>query len=191
MANGNRGVTNYMKYRNNLRNISKTLMLCIFIISVLLGCNQIKSENSKTNTINNNNQEKPNKLLENSYNGEWQQIARLRYIKGTIVSLVQSLDGRYILNLKVEFNFHSETDPVGSPDYPFKIGNVVEFTLKDKPKVNLSDNERIIVYQGQVTTDGKNDFLGADIKYYEKQGKYFDINGKEIIVPPQDYPSSL
>lgn len=191
MVNGNRGFTNYMKYRSNLRNISKTLILCIFIISVLIGRNQIKSVNNKTNTIKNNNQEKPNKLLENSYNGEWQQISRLRYIKGTIVSFEQSLDGRYILNLKVEFNFHSETDPVGSLDYPFKIGNVVEFTLKDKPKVNISNNERIIIYQGQVTTDGKNDFLGADIKYYEEQGKYFDKNGKEIILPPQDYPSRL
>ncbi len=39
---------------------------------------------------------------------------------------------------------------------------------------------RIIIYQAQVTANGKDNFLGADIKYYEEKGKYFDMNGKEI-----------
>lgn len=95
------------------------------------------------------------------------------------------------LNLKVKVNYHSETDPVGNPNFPFKIGDTVEFTLKDKPEINLSTNKRIIIYQGEITTDGKNDFLGADIKCYEEEGKYFNMNGKEITLPPHDYPNSI
>lgn len=122
---------------------------------------------------------------------EWHSISKLRYIQGTIVSLKQSSEGKFILNLKVEVNYHSETDSIGSLDFPFKIGEVVEFTLKYKPEISLSNNKRIIIYEGQITTDGKNDFLGADIKYYEEEGKYFNMTGKEINLPPQDYPISL
>ncbi|WP_325390154.1 hypothetical protein [Desulfitobacterium sp.] len=179
---------------------SLTIIITGIILSGLTGCNgnteKIVSTNPQVvgSTVENDDnvnlkQEQSNKALENTYNGEWHSISRLRYIKGTIVSLKQSSEGKYILNLKVEFNYHSETDPVRG-DFPFKIGEVVEFTLKDKPKIALSNNKRIIIYQGQITTDGKNDFLGADIKYYEEKGKYFDMTGKEINLPPHDYPSS-
>ena len=91
----------------------------------------------------------------------------------------------------MEYNYHSGTDPVESLDYPFKIGDIVEFKLKYKPEISLSNNQRIIIYQGQITTDGKKYFLGADVKYYEEKGEFFDMTGKEINLPPQDYPSSL
>lgn len=178
---------NYMKYENNSRSVFKILIIAALIIPALAGCSQIRG----TNTIKINKQEQTHKLSINKYNADWQLIGRLRYVRGTIISLKQSSDGRYTLNIKIEFNYHNQADPVDSSDYPFKTGDAVEFVLKDKPKVNLSNGDRIIIYEGQATKDGKNDFLGADIKYYEKQGKYFDMDGNEINLPPQDYPSSL
>lgn len=180
-----------MKHRNNLIRVSKTIILCTFMISVLIGCNK----NTIPNYQNSNTVTKDNSLVQSkqeiTYDGKWKFIARPRYIKGTMVSLKQSSNGPYILNLKVELNYHSGTDPVDRSDYPFKIGEVVEFMLKDKPKINLSNNKRVIIYQCQITTDGKNDFLGADIRYYENEGKYFDMNGNVANLPPEDYPSSM
>ncbi|MDF2881795.1 MAG: hypothetical protein K0R54_2352 [Clostridiaceae bacterium] len=180
-----------MKYENNLKNFFKTFILAASIVSILAGCSQVKPESSKDNTIKNNEQKQTNESLVNTNNENWQVVGKLAYVRGTIVSLKQSSDGKYKLNLKVEFNYKAGTDAVDNLDYPFKVGTTAEFVLKNKPKVNLSTNDRIIIYEGQVTADGKSDFLGADIKYYEKQGKYFDMNGMEIKLPPQDYPNSL
>lgn len=172
-----------MKQGNKFIKISKVLVICTLIISVLFSYNQV---NSKATVIN-----KTNKSIQNTYNKGWQLISRARYIKGTIVSLKKSSNGKYILNLKVEVNYHSKADPVESLNFPFKIGNVVEFVLKDKPKINLSNGKRIIIYQGQITTNEKDNFLGANIKYYEYKHEYFDMNGKKVTLPPKDYPNSL
>lgn len=125
-----------------------------------------------------------------SSNEKWQLISRARYIQGTVAGL-GSEDGRYILSLNVEINFHSDTDPVDDINYPFKTGEVVKFVLKNKPEIDLKNSSRVIIYEGQVTTNGKDSFLGADIKYYEDNGKYYDTNGKEISLPPKDYESGL
>lgn len=196
-----------MKYKKSSKNFIKIFILAASFVFILSGCSQIKPESSKDNTTKNSEQKQSTetvaKTSENNQqnqvvvspvknsNENWQVIGKLTYVRGTIVSLKQASDGKYKLNLKVEFNYHSGTDAVDNSDYPFKVGTTEEFVLKNKPEVNFSDNDRIIIYEGQVTADGKSDFSGADIKYYEKQGKYFDMNGKEIMLPPKDYPNSL
>ncbi|MDV3426516.1 MAG: M56 family metallopeptidase, partial [Bacillota bacterium] len=122
---------------------------------------------------------------------KWQLISRARYIQGTIAGLETSKDGKYILSLNVEINFHSDTDPVDDKNYPFKTGEVVKFVLKNKPEINLENNSRVVIYEGQVTINGKDDFLGADIKYYEEKGKFYDMSSKEISMPPKDYDTGL
>jgi Antirepressor regulating drug resistance, predicted signal transduction N-terminal membrane component len=126
-----------------------------------------------------------------SANEKWQLISRARYIQGTVAALENSNDGKYILCLNVEINFHSDTDPVDDKNYPFKTGEVVKFVLKNKPEIDLGNNSRVVIYEGQVTSNGKDDFLGADIKYYEDKGKFYDMSSKEISLPPTDYPSGL
>jgi len=122
---------------------------------------------------------------------KWQLISRARYIQGTVAGLEHSEDGKYILSLNVEINFHSDTDSVGDKNYPFKTGEVVKFVLKNKPEIDLGNNSRVVIYEGQVTVNGKDDFLGADIKYYEDKGKFYDMSSKEISMPPKDYDSGI
>ena len=107
-----------------------------------------------------------------------------------MISFKHSTDGKIILNLKVEINYHSSTDPVDSSDFPFKIGQVVEFILKDEPKIDLNKIKRVIIYESQVTSDGKDNFLGAAVKYYEIYGKFIDLDGNQTNLPPQEYPNS-
>jgi hypothetical protein len=152
--------------------------------------NSVSSENIVSGASKDNSQEQSNTTIA-SYNGEWHLIARARFIQGVVVALDNSADGKKILSLKVEVNYHSGTDPLDDKNSPFIIGQVVKFVLKNKPQIDISKNERVIIYQAQITTNGKDNFLGADIKYYENKGKFFDINGKEIYLPPQDYPSGI
>lgn len=177
-----------MRYRNNLTKVTMAFIFCTFI---LLSYNQIKSQNTNSNNIDDSKKINMDKIINKTYNKEWKLAERARYIQGTIVSLKQSSDGIYILNLKVEENYHSVTDPVEDKNYPFKIGKAVKFILKDKPKICLINNNRIIVYEGKVTTNGSNYFFGADVMYYEKSGKYYDMNKKEVKLPLHDYPNSL
>jgi hypothetical protein len=125
------------------------------------------------------------KPSEQGINDKWESIDRLRYIQGKIGSLKKISDGKSILSLEVEKNYHDGTDPVGTPDYPFKIGEVVELFLNNQPKIDLSKIKRVIVYESDVTTDDNDSFVGASIKYYERDGKFFDMDGKQISLPPQ------
>lgn len=178
-----------MRHVSNLRRVSKIVILCTFTILTLVSGNTVMPHGASI--IKNNTKEQSDESTQNIYNRGWQFISRARYVRGTIVSLKKSPDGKYILNLKVEVNYHNETDPIDSIDFPFKIGDVVEFTLKEKPKINFKNFERIIIYQGLITTNGKDSFLGASIKYYKDKDKYLDMNGKEITLPPQDYTNRL
>ncbi|WP_407310363.1 hypothetical protein [Desulfosporosinus sp. SB140] len=121
----------------------------------------------------------------------WQIVSRLRYVQGEVVSLQQSPDGSITLSLRVEVSYHNGTDPIEDPDFPFKRGQIVEFIIKDRPPMDLSKFKRVIIYEGQVTTDGINDFLGAVVKYYEQDSNFFDLNGKQIKLPLEDYPQTI
>ena len=90
----------------------------------------------------------------------------------------------------MEINYHSKTDPIGNDDFPFKIGQNVEFVLKEQPKIDFQKIKKVIVYEGQVTSNGKDSFLGAVIKYYEVDGKFYDMSGNQISLPPEDYPNN-
>jgi hypothetical protein len=114
---------------------------------------------------------------------KWESIDRLRYVQGKVISFRKVLDGKLILSLKIEKNFHDGTDPVGSPDYPFKIGKVIEFFLEKQPNIDLTKIKRVIVYESDVTTNRNNSFLGAIIKYYEFEGKFYDLTGLRINLP--------
>lgn len=127
----------------------------------------------------------------NSINKKWESIDRLHYVQGKIVLLKKSLDGKYLLRLKIEKDYHTGTDPIDNQNYPFKIGSVIDFYLKDQPKFNFSKNKRIIIYESDVTTNGHDRFLGASIKYYEKNGKFFDLADKQINLPSTQYPNTL
>ncbi|MFA6941218.1 MAG: hypothetical protein WCQ54_09605 [Clostridiaceae bacterium] len=128
---------------------------------------------------------------EQGINDKWKSVDRLRYIQGKIVSLKKISDGKSILSLKIEKNFHDGTDPVGNPDYPFKIGQVVELFLNSQPKIDLAKIKRVIVYESDVTADDNDSFVGASIKYYESDGKFFDMDGKQISLPPTQYPNTF
>lgn len=120
---------------------------------------------------------------------KWQLISRARYIQGTVAGLGTE-NGKYILSLNAEINFHSDTDPVDDINYPFKTGEVVKFVLKNKPEIDLKNSSRVVIYEAQVT-NGKDSFLGAEIKYYENKGKFYDMSSREISMPPKDYESGL
>jgi hypothetical protein len=174
--------------------------LLILSITFFVGCsyNSInsknKSENNKltiTDIPKNNVEQQPksdilnvNIPIEQDTNNKWESIDRLRYVQGKIVSLKKISDGKSILNLEIEKNYHDGTDPVDTTDYPFKIGDVVEFYLNGQPKIDLGKIKRIIVYESDFTTNGNDTFLGASIKYYERDGKFFDMEGKQISLPP-------
>lgn len=182
---------------NSKKRTFMIFLMLILLVLALVSCNRILPSNSNdtftkkekvtvippSNEITNSNDQ-----TDKNRNGKWQFISRARYIQGSVISFKQSADGQMILNLKVEINYHSSTDPVDSSEFPFKIGQVVEFILKDEPKIDLNKIKRVIIYERQVTTDGKDNFLGAAVKYYEINGKYFDLNGKPISLPPEEYP---
>ncbi|MHB1421333.1 MAG: hypothetical protein ACYCX4_17425 [Bacillota bacterium] len=118
---------------------------------------------------------------------KWNLISWARYVQGLVVSMYEQPDGLYKLTLKVEVNYHNSTDPVNSPDLPFNRGQVVEFYLKDNPRLDFKQVKRVIVYEGKITTGPGTDFLGAVIRYYEKDGDFFDLDGKQVSLPPEDY----
>ncbi|MHB1125728.1 MAG: hypothetical protein ACYC2T_02045 [Bacillota bacterium] len=118
---------------------------------------------------------------------KWNLISWARYVQGLVVAVSEQTDGLYKLTLKVEVNYHNGTDPVNTPDFPFNRGQVVDFYLKDNPRLDFKQVKRVIVYEGKITTDPGTDFLGAVIRYYEKDGNFFDLDGKQVSLPPQDY----
>lgn len=124
------------------------------------------------------------------YAGEWEQIARLRYVEGTVVSLQKNTDGTAVLKLKIITNYHSGTDPLNSPDDPFKIGGTEEFILQKLPKTALTVGEDIVLYEADVypLSGSMDQFKGALVRYYKQNGKYVDLNGKAAAMPPEDYP---
>lgn len=128
---------------------------------------------------------------EQGKNDKWESVDRLRYIQGKIVSLKKISDGKSILRLEVEKNYHDGTDPVGDPDYPFRVREVAELFLNNQPKIDLAKIKRVIVYESDVTADGNDSFAGASIKYYESDGKFFDMDGKQISLPPTQYPNNF
>lgn len=119
---------------------------------------------------------------------KWESIDRIRYIQGTIVSLKKISHGKSILHLKIEKDYHDRTDPVDTPDFPFKPRSIVEFYINSQPKMDLNKIKRVILYECDVTTNQNDCFLAANIKYYESHGKFYDMNGKQISLPPTDYP---
>ena len=122
-------------------------------------------------------------------NEPWESIDRLHYVQGTIVSLENISDEKSILSLKIEKNYQS--GPVDSEDYPFIIGETVEFYLNHQPEIDLKKMKRVILYESDVTSGDGDCFLAASIKYYEKDGKFIDMDGNQISLPPTEYPQSL
>lgn len=184
---------------NSKKRTFMIFLMLILLVLALVSCNKIQPSNTNdtftkkekvtvippTNKITNQNNQ-----TDKNRNEKWQFLSRARYIQGSVISFKHSTDGKIILNLKVEINYHSSTDPVDSSDFPFKIGQVVEFILKDEPKIDLNKIKRVIIYESQVTSDGKDNFLGAAVKYYEIYGKFIDLDGNQTNLPPQEYPNS-
>lgn len=77
--------------------------------------------------------------------------------------------------LKVGKDYHSDTDPVDTHDFSFKVGRIVKFYMNTQPEINLNKIKRIIVYECDVITNQSDSFLAAMIMYYESNGKFFDM----------------
>lgn len=122
---------------------------------------------------------------------QWTQLDRLHYTQGVIQSFQKNADGTGTLSLKVSKNYHSGTDPVDSPDSPFPIGTTQSFILQKYTAKDLPAGAEIVVYDCNVAlkSNPNKQFAGAAVLYYEKSGKYFNDNGKEINMPSADYPA--
>jgi dienelactone hydrolase len=122
---------------------------------------------------------------------QWVQLDRLHYTKGTVQSFLKNADGTGALSLKVIKNYHSGTDPVDNPDSPFPVGTTQSFILQKYAEKDLSAGAEIVVYDCGVSLKSNPDqqFIGAAVLYYEKGGKYYDVNGKEASLPPADDPA--
>lgn len=131
------------------------------------------------------------KSAADSVDQKWQAISRLRYVLGTIVSYDNNTAGRPSIRIKVETCYHSSTDPVTASDSPFKAGTEIDFSLITRPGINLHIGQKVVLYEGQFTTKDNADFLGAKVKFYEEDGKFIDTDGKEVNLPPVDYPDTL
>lgn len=121
----------------------------------------------------------------------WQAVSRLTYVSGTIVSYSSGASEGPVIKIKVDTCYHSGTDPVTAADYPFKPGQEKSFLLIKKPEINLQTGQKVILYEGQFTSENKAEFSGARVKYYEKGGNFYDMNGRKAKLPPEDYPDTL
>lgn len=117
--------------------------------------------------------------------GKWVQLGhRLFYLEGIVKTIEKNPDGKTVLQLTVGKTYQSETDGVESP---YKKGTVNSFFLKETPKKDLN-NKRVIIYCGQVSSNDQDDFQGAKIIFVEIANKFVDLNGKEGVLPPEEYP---
>lgn len=170
-----------------MKSIIKIYMICCLITLIVGGCNKAKSGDSIANESTSNS---INITNDDIYNCQWTLISRARFVQGTIVSLENLPNGTCVLNLKVEVNFHDTADPVDNEDFLFKVGEAASFILKSTPSIGISNGRRIVIYEGQVSANNKDNFIGAEIRYYEDDNKFYDLNKREITLPPKDYPNS-
>ncbi|MFL0245553.1 hypothetical protein [Candidatus Clostridium stratigraminis] len=124
-------------------------------------------------------------------NNKWESIDRLRYVQGEIISLNKISNGKSILNLKVEKNYHDGTDPIGDEDFPFKRGTIAEFYINSQPEIDLTKIKSVIIYESDAAIDGNASILAASIKYYKIHGIFVDKDGKQISLPPTEYQNTL
>jgi len=59
--------------------------------------------------------------------------------------------------------------------------------FKPKALCQLFLHEALSPSRSQVTSDGKDDFLDATVKYYEMDGEFFELNGNQTSLSPQEY----
>ncbi|MBP0726289.1 hypothetical protein J5Y03_14100 [Bacillus sp. RG28] len=135
---------------------------------------------TSTSTKNNITQSKPIKN-----NGKWVQLgAKLYYLQGSVKKIERNKNGQYILKIVVEKTFHSKSDGVKSP---YKNGETYSFLLKSLPNINLKQ-KNIIIYGGQVTSNGHDSFMGTKIVCYELNKTFVDLHGKIVLLPQKEYP---
>jgi len=111
----------------------------------------------------------------------WEVISRARYSRGTITNLEINSKQVQSVTIEVEKNYQAGADPVDNPNFPFKPGEIVTFRLSNQipqSKIPLKKEDRVIVFYAQYALEGEKDwFWGGDVHYYQKNGKYYDMNG--------------
>ncbi|WP_053365639.1 hypothetical protein [Bacillus sp. FJAT-27245] len=182
--------------------MKKVFILSTLLVLALVGCTK---ETSSVNEKNKATQEKavsttsaesenklgkadPDQTTSTSpgTDGKWVQLGhRLYYVQGIVESIQKNKDGKDVLNLLVEKTYQSEADGVVSP---YKNGNIYPFVIKnDLPDMELN-KQRVIIYGGQVTSNGQDNFIGGMVLYYQQKDQFIDFNGKPASIPPNDYP---
>jgi hypothetical protein len=157
--------------------MKKIILVFILIMTIytLIGCTSQKLP--KATNVSSTSQS-------NIAADKWEQLGRAYYTEGTVISKDTSSDNFIVITLQVDRNYHSDTDPIQLPDYPFKNGEVVKVMLKTIPKIDFNSVSKVIVLQSQALQGNSNDwFYGGEIVYYEKDGKYYDLKGNEAVLP--------
>jgi len=144
--------------------------------------NQITKTHLPTSTSTKNNNTQSNPIRNN---GKWVQLgSKLYYLQGSVTKIERNKNGQYILKLVVVKTFHSKSDGVKSP---YRNGQIYSFVLKSLPNIHLKQ-KTIIIYGGQMTSNGHDSFMGAKIVYYRLNKIFVDLNGKRVLLPPKEYP---
>lgn len=123
--------------------------------------------------------------------GKWLQCdARLYYVQGIIKHLKKNQDGSISMSFWVEKTFENPTSGVDITPFDTGKGHLFFILIKNMPSLDLL-NKKVIIYGGGVTSNDKDRFLGAQIFYYLKNNHFVDFNGKEVVLPPTDYPNEV
>lgn len=176
-------------------------MMSVFIVVSLVGCSsnkvsndnikankekthpQVSTNNDTTSTSSNNKSNADSKPLLRK-DGKWVQLgARLYYLQGTVKVIQKNSDGKEVLNLLVEKAFQN---PTAGAENPYKNEQVYSFIIKTLPSVELNQ-KKVIIYGGQVTSNDQDNFIGAEVVYYQLKNQFVDFNGKPAVIPPKDY----
>ncbi|MCR4441208.1 MAG: hypothetical protein QHH10_04055 [Peptococcaceae bacterium] len=123
----------------------------------------------------------------NSDHKNWEVVSRTRRVEGTILKLDMTSDELKTVVLKVTKNIQLPNDPV---DSYYRAGQIIEIVFDEKLasagsiRDRLKQGAQIVVTFAQyaVPPDGKV-VLGASLgegTYYVENGKYYDIEGKEV-----------
>lgn len=109
------------------------------------------------------------------YDPIWTGSIRTVYVRGRVSFFDKDQN---IVEIEVEKNIHKGTSPIDSQDSPFTIGAKEKFRLIEPTKVSLDNIKNIIIAVNKYSIENTS-FYGGEIRYYEKDRKWFDIYGTE------------
>ncbi|WP_233095895.1 RNA polymerase sigma factor [Alicyclobacillus sp. SO9] len=138
--------------------------------SNLVGTTSNPAANSQA-TSNRTNNQTPG-------SSQWKDVGRMYEVQG-VVSFVKG----HSFELKVSKNIQGANSAVTSPNYPFKVGSVVN--IQCDPSLSPKVGDHVVLDVSQYATGGS-PFWGviANNYYAEQNGSYYNQSGQKLSLPP-------